>query len=268
MAQAFNKSINAQPELHVPSGWRVKKFDSLESTNKTLRRIVESENDATEGLVIWAKSQTAGRGRMGRRWESPEGNLYTSILIKAPHSHVTAPQISFVTAVAVAHAILDLPRREFPPLQLTHKWPNDLLIGNKKVCGILPEMISTIDRGEWIVVGIGINLISIDIKNARYPIGSLESHNIDTTPEHILALLCRTLSSHLMEWRRNGFDRVRNAWIEKGPRVGSQISVGLSTGTVQGKYSGIDTDGALLLDGTDGRHRILAGDVLFSTGDS
>ena len=243
-------------------------FDYLESTNTTLRKLIELDANATEGLVILAKTQTAGRGRMGRIWESPKGNLYTSILVKAPYGIDASPQISFVTAVAVAEAILKLPSSDVLRLRLTHKWPNDLLIGNEKVCGILPEMVSTHDRGAWIVVGIGINLISTDVENAAYPVGSLESHNITTTPGHILALLCGALETHLIDWRRNGFNRIRDLWLEKGPCVGSQISVSSLSSTVKGKFVGLDTDGALLLDVAGGRQRILAGDVLFSTGES
>ncbi len=266
MTQAWYTSAHAQPEPHMPSGWRAMAFDSLDSTNAALRRIVELEGDVAEGLLVWAKTQTAGRGRMGRAWESPEGNVYASILVQAPGDQATAPQVGFVTAVAVAEAILDLPRHNAPPPPLSHKWPNDVLADGGKVCGILPEMVTGLDGKVWIIVGIGINLKPVDVENATYPIGSLASYNIDTTPGHVLTVVCRTFCARLAEWRQQGFAPSQKAWLEKAPPIGFEMSVGLPSGAVRGNFAGLDKDGALLLDSPQGRKRILAGDVLFSGG--
>jgi BirA family transcriptional regulator, biotin operon repressor / biotin---[acetyl-CoA-carboxylase] ligase len=268
LTQAWFMSAQTQPEPHMPAGWRVMKFDSLDSTNAALRRIVELEGDVAEGLMIWAKTQTAGRGRMGRAWESPEGNVYASILVKTPEDQATAPQIGFVTAVAVADAILDLPRHNAPPPPVSHKWPNDVLANGKKVCGILPEMVTDLEEGSWIIVGVGINLIPVDVERAAYPVGSLAAHNIDTTPEHVLTVFCRAFTTRLAEWRRDGFATLREVWLEKAPDIGAQISVGVQGGAVQGNFAGLDADGALLLDSPLGRQRLLAGDVLFAGGDA
>lgn len=268
MIQAWFTSAHAQPEPHMPTGWRAMKFDSLDSTNAALRRIVEIEGDAAEGLMIWAKSQTAGRGRMGRVWESPVGNVYASILIRAPEDQATAPQIGFVTAVAVADAILDLPRHNATPPPLSHKWPNDILADDKKVCGILPEMVTDADGGSWIIVGVGINLKPVGVDDAAYPIGSLEAYNIDTTPAHVLTRLCRAFATRLDEWRRDGFAALREAWLKRAPDIGTLMSVGVQGGPVHGNFAGLDTDGALLLDSPQGRKRLLAGDVLFAGGDA
>ena len=229
--------------------------------------IVEIEGDAAEGLMLWTKVQTAGRGRMGRAWESPDGNVYASILIQAPEDRATAPQISFVTAVAVADAILDLPRHNAPPLPLSYKWPNDVLADGAKVCGILPEMTTDLDGGTWVIVGIGINLKPVDVEEASYPVGSLALHHIDTTLEHTLTVVCRTFAGRLAEWRRGGFAPVRETWLEKAPAIGSPVSVRLPSGPVHGNFAGLDADGALLLDSPQGRQRILAGDVLLAGGE-
>ncbi len=267
MTQAWFTSAQALPAPHMPAGWRAMKFDTLDSTNATLRRIVEIEGDAIEGLMVWAKTQTAGRGRMGRSWASPEGNVYASILVLAPDDHATAPQVGLVAAVAAADAILDLPRHNAPPPPLSHKWPNDVLVAGGKVCGILPEMVTNLDGEAWIVVGIGINLRPADVERAAYPVGSLATHNVDTTPEHTLTLVCRAFATRLAEWRREGFAPVRLAWLERAPAIGSQVSVGLPDGQAYGDFGGLDADGALLLDSPQGRKRILAGDALFSSGD-
>ncbi len=252
----------------MPAGWRLKTYESLDSTNAALRRIVEIEGDVREGLTVLAKTQTTGRGRMGRAWESPSGNVYVSILIEAPKDQSIAPQIGFVTAVAVVKAILDLPRHNAPPPPLSHKWPNDVLADGKKVCGILPEMVSDMDGKSWIIVGLGINLRPVIVEGAMYPVGALEAHNIDTTPEHVLTVFCRNFVSFLEMWRTSGFAPIREEWMTKAPELGSPVSVGTPHGSVQGTFSGLDEHGALLLDSSEGPKQILAGDVLLGIGDT
>jgi len=268
VTQAYFTSAQPQSEPHMPPGWRVMKFDSLDGTNAALRRIVEIEGDAVEGLTLMAKTQTAGRGRMQRTWESPEGNVYASVLVKAPSAEASSPQIGFVAAIAIADAVLEMPRHNAPPPDVTYKWPNDLLVGGGKVCGILPELVSGVDGDRWIVVGFGVNLIEVKVEDAAYPVGALSAQNIDTTPEHAMTLICRALSDRLTEWRDKGFQHIRQVWLERAPTLGSQVSVGTPSGTESGTFAGIDEDGALLLDGPQGRRRILAGDVLFAGGAS
>lgn len=268
MTQAWFTSAHAKSQPQMPAAWRAVKFDSLDSTNAALRRMVETDGDMAEGLMVWARVQTAGRGRMGRTWESPAGNVYASILVRAPADQATAPQIGFVTAVAVVDAILDLPRNETPPPPLSHKWPNDVLADGKKICGILPEMVSDSGGGLWIVVGVGLNLKPVHVEGARYPVDSLDSYDVDATPEQALTKICRAFAARLEDWRQSGFSAVREAWLEKAPDIGSRTTISLPRGAVQGSFAGLDIDGALLLDSPEGRKRVLAGDVLFAGGES
>ena len=101
-----------------------------------------------------------------------------------------------------------------------------------------------------------------------YPVGSLAACSVDVTPEQVLTVICQTLATRLEEWRLLGFAPILNAWMERGPEIGSAATVGLPSGQVQGNYAGLDADGALLLDCPAGRKRLLAGDVLFAGGDS
>lgn len=238
-------------------------FDELDSTNAALIRMVEQGTDVDDNLLLWAKSQTAGRGRQGRTWVSPPGNVYASYLLAAPENKAAAPELGFVAAIAVFDSIIDLPRHNTEPPPLQCKWPNDILLDGGKVCGILPEMVTGPAGKTWIVLGIGINLENMPIESTNYPATALVLHHIDTRPEHALTVLSRALAFWLEKWRNEGFAVIHEAWLERGPKIGTPVSVGLASGTVDGTFAGLDTNGALLLDTTTGQRRILAGDVLF-----
>ena len=241
-------------------------FDSLDSTNAALKRIVEQEGDVHEGLMVWAATQTAGRGRAGRVWSSPRGNVYVSILVAAPENTAQAPELGFVAAVAVRETILELPRHNAGEPKVSCKWPNDVLIEGEKVCGILPEIVSDDSKRSWIVLGIGINLEAVQLDPGAYPPTALSVHGIDTTPAHVLTVLTRSLYKWLAHWREQGFVAIRTHWLTCGPGVGSNVAVGLPEGAVSGSFVGLDEDGALLLETRKGKRRILTGDVLFGDG--
>ena len=240
-------------------------FESLDSTNSALKRIVE-QDDVHEGLMIWASAQTAGRGRTGRTWTSPRGNVYVSILIAAPEIPAQAPEIGFVAAIAVRETILELPRHNAGEPKVSCKWPNDVLIEGEKVSGILPELTADDTGHQWVVLGIGINLNAVQLDPAAYPPTALSLHHIDTTPAHVLTVLTRSLHKWLAKWRAEGFAMIRKEWLDCGPQVGSNVAVGLAEGAVSGAFIGLDDDGALLLDTRKGKRRIVAGDVLFGSG--
>ncbi len=266
MTQAWFTASHAPPEPHLPPGWRVMGFESLDSTNAALKRIVEQEGDVHEGLMVWAATQTAGRGRAGRVWASPRGNVYVSILVAAPESSARAHELGFVAAVAVRETILELPRHNAGEPKVSCKWPNDVLIEGEKVCGILPEVVSDDSKRPWIVLGIGINLQAVQLDPAAYPPTALSAHGIDTTPAHVLTVLTRSLYKWLAQWREQGFAAIRTQWLGCGPEVGANVAVGLPEGAVSGAFAGLDEDGALLLETRKGKRRIVAGDVLFGDG--
>ncbi len=266
MVQAWFTAAHAPPEPHLPPDWRVMPFDSLDSTNAALRRIVEMEGDVHEGLMLWANTQTAGKGRAGRKWSSPRGNVYVSILVAAPEDLIHAHELGFLAAIAVRECILDLPRHNAPPPKVSCKWPNDVLIEGQKVCGILPEVVADDAKRNWIILGIGINLVAVQIDPAAYPPTALSLHNIDTTPAHVITVLTRELHKWFAVWREKGFAAVREEWLTCGPDKGAVVAVGLPEGSVTGEFAGLDEDGALLLETRGGRRRIVAGDVLFGDG--
>ncbi len=263
MSQAWFTASHVPPEPHLPPDWRVMGFDSLDSTNEALKRIVEQEGDVHEGLMIWTATQTAGKGRAGRVWQSPRGNVYVSILVAAPEVLSHAPELGFLAAVALRETILELPCHNAGEPKVSCKWPNDVLIGGEKVAGILPEMVADDTHRTWIVLGFGINLQAVELDPGAYPPTALSLHSIDTTPAHVLTVLTRSLHKWLQRWRAEGFDVIRKQWLDCGPEIGANIAVGLPEGAVSGAFLGLDDDGALLLDTRKGRRRIVAGDVLF-----
>ena len=232
---------------------------TLDSTNTALKRRW-SGADLHEGLMLTADScKTAGRGRHGRLWASPPGNLYASFLIAAPQASIAA-QIGFVAVVAVIDALAQV-----TALPLRCKWPNDVLLHGKKVCGILPELA---DADGRIVLGIGINLQPVKVADAAYPVTSLAEHGVSaSTPDaaHV-ADGQRALAKRLAQWRRDGFGAIAAAWTTVGPGRGEpddRTSGRDENGRSRGTLRGLDADGALLLDTDTGPRRILAGEVLF-----
>ena len=134
-------------------------YDVLDSTNEEAKRL--AGGGASHGAVIWAREQTAGKGRMGREWESLEGNLFVSVLLSPECELPECSQLSFVAAVAASDTLLPIIPNEG---QVECKWPNDILLEGKKLGGILLESFTTMDESgedrQWVVVGVGINVDS------------------------------------------------------------------------------------------------------------
>ncbi|MDT8442129.1 MAG: biotin--[acetyl-CoA-carboxylase] ligase [Desulfuromonadales bacterium] len=245
-------------------GRRLHCFSSLESTN--LQAFALGEQEAEEGTVVIAEQQTAGKGRMGRRWESPIAvNLYASVLLRPQIPPWDAPQLTFLSAVAVCRAIQDT-----SGLKATVKWPNDILVNGRKVAGLLNEMSSETDRITFVVLGIGVNLNMTREQfpaELRYPATSLaiESGRTIVRVDFTRALL-HHLDSLYATCREYGFGPVLAAWAELSELVGRQVVVDCQSRLFRGRVTGFGADGALLLEKADGgTERILAGDVLVGT---
>jgi len=221
---------------------------------------------ALDGTVVWAKSQTAGRGRQGRQWHSPEGNLYCSIVLRPEVPVASAAQLSFVTALAVGHAIAGL----LPDnVELRYKWPNDLLLDGRKAAGILLESSGGANgKLDWLIVGAGLNVEDypdgIDAAGG-YPATSLRGAGArPVAVEDLLARYVDGFAHWRARWQNEGIGAVREAWLKRAARLGEDITVRLPGDRLQGRFAGLDEVGALLLDLPDGSRRtITAGDVFF-----
>lgn len=239
-------------------------YDEVDSTNTIAKRLCAAE--ASDRTLVWARRQTAGRGRLQRTWISPTGNLYLSLILRPQVAAREATALTFVAAVAVADAVAAVLSDEATdPAPVRCKWPNDVLVGGRKIAGILLESATTAHgRLEWVIVGIGINVASHPPPSQTiYPATSLAAEGASAiTLEAVLDTLCRCLDDRLRQWTDGGFAAVRTAWIAMAHDLGRAIAVDCGGAPVCGVFRGLDEDGALVIEGDDGVRRISAGDVL------
>jgi BirA family biotin operon repressor/biotin-[acetyl-CoA-carboxylase] ligase len=247
--------------LATAEGVRVLWRGSIDSTNEEARRL------AAEGergpLWIAAAEQTAGRGRLGRGWVSPPGNLYATLLVTLSTSLGTAAQASLVAALAMADTVRSLA----PAAPVRLKWPNDVLIAGEKVSGILVETLGQSPQGVILAIGCGLNLAHAP-QGQRRPATSVAAHGPLVSPDQALAALAGAMQRCLGAWRLGeGFDEVRCRWLEAAGGAGERIAVDIGGARTEGAFAGLDRDGALRLLLADGSERIVrAGDVLAAPG--
>ena len=216
---------------------------------------------AHEGLWLRAERQTSGRGRQGRAWVSPVGNLYASTLVRLRGTDPQPATLALVAAVALE----DLVSAYLPVSHANHsgyygvriKWPNDLLVEGKKVSGILLER-----AGDSVVIGIGVNLLHHPTDLER-PATSLAACGITSDPGDFLDTLATGFARWLGIWRSEGLAPIRARWLERAHPAGTAITARLADGSAtDGLFDGLDLDGALILRLADGTRRVIhAADV-------
>lgn len=234
-------------------------YESLSSTNDELARL--ASEGASEGLCVVADEQTAGRGRLQRTWSSPKGaGLYFSVLLRPEIPLHYWSLLSFVAALSVGDALL-----ETFDLTTTIKWPNDLLAGERKICGILSESVET-PHGRAAIVGIGINLTSEayppDLRNVATSVAE------ETTRPPERSSLLQSLQNALGRWysmlqTNSNYDEVLQAWISRSPYAhGKIVEVMSGEESFRGVTCGLEQDGALRVETEAREIRIVrAGDV-------
>ena len=241
----------------LPEGYRLLHYDRIGSTNDEAKAL--ARDGAANGTTVWADEQTSGRGRRGRRWVSPPGNLYLSLLLRPSVTPTCAAQLGFVTALALADAMAALAG---PALDLRCKWPNDLLANRRKIAGILLESETTDSESiDFVVIGVGANLASMP-GDVEYEATSLTAEGFpETTPAQLLEGFVRRFDSWMRRWRCDGFAPVRTAWLGRAACIGEPVRVRLERTNFLGRFLDLDEDGALLLDTAEGRRRIAAGEI-------
>jgi BirA family biotin operon repressor/biotin-[acetyl-CoA-carboxylase] ligase len=236
------------------------RFDALPSTNTEAAR--QALRGAAEGLCIVAREQTRGRGRAGRVWVSPaDAGLYFSIVLRPTKLAVRAwPLITLMAALAVRDALF-----ETSELETDIKWPNDIIACERKLCGILAEIIET-ETGRAVVVGIGINLddraFPPELKDIATSVSSLIGCALDR--EHLLRALIRAIERHYETLQAaNGEEETIRAWMHRSSYAeGRRVRVTLTEETFEGWTRGLEPDGALRVETDQGEIRIVhAGDI-------
>lgn len=249
-------------QLQIPGLSHVIKYETIGSTNQEAARLAGLGEKATpDGTMVWALEQTEGRGRRGRGWDSPTGNLYTSLILRPDVPLRQAAQLGFVAALAVYDAL----KRIAPTHPEVHcKWPNDILLNTKKVAGILLESQGggADEPADWVILGMGLN-VSSHPQGTDYPATSLRYEGVSSTPEETLEAYARCFLSWTTRWRDRGFGPIRKEWEQRCIGRGQPIEVRLENQSLSGVFEDIDADGSLLLNQNGSVRRIAAGDVFF-----
>ena len=243
---------------HPPSFGSVILEEAGSTNTEAFKRALAGE---TGPLWIMARRQTHGRGRSGRQWTSEPGNLYASLLQRLACPQTVVHQLSLLAGVAAVEAIAAAAGAPIAGLRL--KWPNDVLIGEAKCAGILPESQMAAGSSEVVVViGIGINLASHPTGLGRAAT-HLAAHGVSLAPEAMLAGLAEAIQRWLGVWDRGGgFAQVRAAWLGYAGAVGESLTVDTGRERIAGTFLGLDDGGALLMRDAQGRSRKLTfGDV-------
>lgn len=255
LGSGTESSAQADGTVTVP-GWRHIALEAVDSTNDEAKRL--AMQGAADRTIVTARRQEAGRGRRGRSWSSPEGNLYASFVLRHGRSLAAGAQLSFVTAVALAEALCGL----LPGTAAVRcKWPNDVLVGGAKVAGILLE---TEGEAGWLVVGTGVNIRHVP-EQPIYPVTSLLAEGVGNVGTgEVLARFVEAFDRWYARWAVQGFAPIRAAWLGVAHGIGGPVTVRLSATSLEGRFVDLDGDGALLLEMPDGTmRRITAGDVHF-----
>ena len=237
--------------------FEIHKRDKVASTNDIARTLA---GDGAPGFsAVWANAQSSGRGRRGREWSSPEGNLYLSLLLRPECSIASAAQLSLVAALGLGDALSEF----VDTSRVRNKWPNDVQLDGKKVSGLLLESSGgNTDVVEWVIVGCGVN-VAVHPNIPDYPTTSLNEfaeQNVDV--EVLLNAFLRCFEVRYDAWRENGAAAIRDCWLERAVGLGQEIIVRLPTKEIHGVFEGLDASGALILARTDGaRELITAGEI-------
>lgn len=236
-------------------GARVVYYPSVESTNDAARNL--AEEGAPEGTVVVADQQTRGRGRRGREWQSPPGGLWFSVVLRPSLSPVRCGLMPLAAALAVAEALQPLCRS---PVGI--KWPNDVLVGGRKACGILAELAGDHETVRFVVLGIGINMDPPPLAGDPLPTG-LRAHGCSAGRTAVLAAVLQRLEAVYRAFHRQG-----PSWLvaEAERRLvwkGEAVRVDLGSTALEGVLVGLEREsGALLLRAGEGEPvRVWSGDV-------
>lgn len=233
-------------------------LDSVDSTQAYMRKL--AEKGAPEGTVVIALEQSSGRGRMNRPWFSPKGGLWFSLLLRPSIPPKDLHKLTLLLGVAVAKSL------ELYSIKASLKWPNDVLIDQRKVCGILLESSTETDQVKYVIAGVGVNAnISLQdlpegIKSSAISICDVLGKKIDRA--ELLSRILKNCEDLYISASEDGFSTIISLWRSLSSTIGHKVQVHLLDQTLIGRAMNIDEDGSLLLemDG-GGLRKIYSGDV-------
>ena len=222
-------------------------YDSVASTMDVARQALLENAD--EGTVIQAGEQKSGRGRRGHEWSSPKGNLYQSLILKPIVERACWGEMAFIIAVALADAVRPLLRND---QKLNLKWPNDVLIRNQKLAGILIEA-----GDDFVIVGTGVNIAHAP--DGRSKLNDFTDIDVNTFRDILLS----HIAFNYTEWQNEGFETIRIKWLASAYRKNDRIQVSLKNRVLEGIFENIDKSGALILRSDNGeKHNITSAEII------
>jgi len=257
--------VNLSPEAES-AGYRLISIEATDSTNDDALQAARSGDPGP--LWIVAAEQRAGRGRHGRQWSSPQGNLYASLLLTDPCEAQHAPQLGFVAGLALHEAVEAVTGIGAPRLSL--KWPNDLLLDGAKVSGLLLEGHRLEGNDPLaIVIGFGVN-VAFAPTGTPYPALALQTAKPGLTRGDMFEALSARFAQSYSAWRSaarmNAFDPfgpIRRLWLERAAGIGQEVTLRLPSGEKRGVFEGLDRFGRLQLKTVSGAELVDAGDLYF-----
>ncbi|MCX5512012.1 biotin--[acetyl-CoA-carboxylase] ligase [Kaistia algarum] len=259
------------------SGYRLVAFPSIGSTNQ--EAIVAARNGDPGRCWFVTARQTAGRGRRGRNWETPEGNLAASLLLVVPHDPMKAATLGFVAGLSLDEAL----RAVAPDLavsigldgfegtgsagrrdRLRLKWPNDVLLDGGKLAGILLEAEPLASGGFAVSIGIGVNIVAAP-EGLPYPASALSALGYAIDAARLFSALSDAFANVLRVWDEGrGFANVRRLWLDRAAGLGEDVAVRIGDRVVSGTFETIDDEGRLVIRSSAGLVRtVAAGEVHF-----
>ncbi len=231
-------------------------FESIKSTNDKAYSL--AEEGAQEGVIVVAETQTKGKGRVGRSWESPRGGIYFSLVLKPDLETDEIPTITLVAALSMVKAI-----KKTAKLEALIKWPNDIIAGGKKICGILTEIKAQPDKVDFLVLGIGVN---VNVSKEKLPevggsIDELSGNKVRRAD--LIKTFLEFFEKDYFLLNKNGFKALRDDCKKNSLVLGKKVKIEERHKKIEGLAEDIDEKGALILRTKDGkRQRVFSGDVL------
>ncbi len=266
------------PDILVPSeikeglktryiGKNIYHFNNIVSTNDYAKII--AARGVEDGTIVIACTQSSGRGRLGRNWASPSGGIWFSVILYPEIEPHNAPKMTMISALSVTQAL-----KKVTGLDVKIKWPNDILVGLKqqgsrkvlfrKICGILTEMNAEMDKVNWIVIGIGVNVnnrIPVNLQSTACSLASVIGGELSKV--RILQEILRALEYNYTEFVTKGFDSILKGYKQHAAFLGKNVRVDYMGKHIWGTAVDIDCDGTLIIRSRSKKLKIIAGDIAF-----
>lgn len=249
-------------EYAAECGHRVFGFSEIGSTNT--EAMTYAENSDENGVWFAALLQTSGRGRRGRVWQNPKGNLAASVIVRTSAEDEMLAGLSFVAGVSLHEAIRTVVERQGANISVQLKWPNDVLLGGAKLSGILLERKVSHDALKAVVVGIGVNVIEAPT-DLPYQAMSLNEAGLQITAEELFTLLSEAWAKNFSIWNDGkGIGEILERWTKAAVGIGQAVSITNDQRLISGTFERIDEGGQMIVRTVEGHvERISAGDVHF-----